>query len=116
MARKKHSRPEVWVICDPTRCFYCEREFPKKHVPKSPLLKTKDHVIPPRKNGKPYHLFVPACLGCNTSKGSMSLYEFYLRVVASIVANKKFRKVPFEAMDTVKNNIIRLIDIASEQL
>ncbi len=56
-----------------THCIYCEREF----VPDSPLMKTKDHIVPRVKGGPNNPInYAAACKTCNELKSGKVLLDF----------------------------------------
>ena len=56
-----------------THCIYCEREF----VPDSPLMKTKDHIVPKLLGGINHPInYAAACKTCNELKSGKVLLDF----------------------------------------
>lgn len=60
---------------DATKCYYCEASFSYS------VIKTKDHIIPRSKGGGGGDNIVAACKHCNGNKGSLSLDEFFNKML-----------------------------------
>ncbi len=54
-------------------CSYCGVRFPRDRYDRGEWSHTVDHVVPRSAGGV---ATVPACLGCNNKKGSLSVSEF----------------------------------------
>ena len=63
-------------------CFYCGLQLVeiKLELGQSPPdnAKTWDHMIPSARGGKGGENLVPACWGCNTDKGNLTIEEYRL--------------------------------------
>lgn len=65
------------VLATATHCAYCHCEISDELPPTHPQKATVDHIVPVAHGGtdEPENL-IPACLGCNERRGTLSVEAF----------------------------------------